>query len=454
MNEPNGSAHELKVDKMSADTLPNHSQIEMIRIADLRPRETNPRSHPQKQIEKIAKSIQEFGFTAPVLIDDENGIVAGHARIEAAQTIGLDAVPAVRLSHLSEAQIRAYVIADNKLAEIAEWDSDLLRIELSAIADLDFDLGDLGFETPELDILFGEAADDAEAPPPEPDRSEPSVCQTGDVWQVGPHRLGVGDVRDEKLLSALMDGRQARMVLTDPPYNVAVNGHVRVKRDDAHGEFAFASGEMNSEEFTDFLTETLRPLVRSLVDGGLVYSFMDWRHIDELNRAAFRLNLDPINLAVWVKPNGGMAPLYRSRHELCAVYKSGKAAHINNVELGKHGRYRTNVWEAPGMSSFGAGRDADLAAHPTVKPIGLLTEAILDVTKRGEIVLDGFAGSGSTLIAAHKAGRVGCGIEIDPRYGDVALRRLSKEVGEPARLASTGEIFDAVSESRRQEEAA
>ena len=432
----------------------NAPQIEMIGIADLKPRPDNPRTHSKAQIALIAKSIQEFGFTVPILIDSEGGVIAGHARLEAARLITMDAVPAVRIDHLTPTQIRAYVIADNKLAERSDWDSDLLRVELKALEDLDIDLCDLGFETPELDILFVIEGDDTEELAPEIDTSVPAVCQAGDVWCVGPHRLGVGDVRDEALLAGVLGGQSARMVLTDPPYNVAVNGHVRVKRDDAHGEFAFASGEMSSEEFVDFLTGTLRPLVRSLIDGGLVYSFMDWRHIDELNRAAFRLGLDPINLAVWVKPNGGMGSLYRSRHELCAVYKSGKASHINNVELGKHGRYRTNVWEAPGMSSFGAGRDADLAAHPTVKPVALLTEAILDVSRRGEIVLDGFAGSGSTLVAAHKADRIGCGIEIDPRYGDVALNRLSKAVGEPARLVSSGETFDAIAELRRQEEAA
>jgi len=427
---------------MSADTLLNHSQIEMIRIADLRPRDTNPRKHPQKQIEKIAKSIQAFGFTTPVLIDDENGIVAGHARIMAAQSIGMDAVPAVRLSHLSDAQIRAYVIADNKLAEIAEWDSNLLRIELSAIAELEFDLGDLGFETPELDILFGEDAGEAETPPPEPDRSAPSICQPGDIWQIGPHRLGVGDIRDEKLLCALMDGREARMVLTDPPYNVSVAGHIQVKPKTGHGEFAFASGEMTSDEFTAFLTDTFKPMRDHLIDGGLFYSWMDWRHLPELNRAAFCLGMDPVNLCVWRKTNAGMGSLYRSQHELCAIFKWGSASHVNNVELGKHGRSRSNVWDHPGMTSFGADRDDALKAHPTVKPVKVLSDAILDVSHRGEIIFDGFAGSGSTLIAAHQTGRIGIGVEIDPHYCDVALQRLSQATGLPPIHCATKDTFE------------
>ena len=427
---------------MSADTLLNHSQIEMIRIADLRPRDTNPRKHPQKQIEKIAKSIQAFGFTTPVLIDDENGIVAGHARIMAAQSIGMDAVPAVRLSHLSDAQIRAYVIADNKLAEIAEWDSNLLRIELSAIAELEFDLGDLGFETPELDILFGEDAGEAETPPPEPDRSAPSICQPGDIWQIGPHRLGVGDIRDEKLLCALMDGREARMVLTDPPYNVSVAGHIQVKPKTGHGEFAFASGEMTSDEFTAFLTDTFKPMRDHLIDGGLFYSWMDWRHLPELNRAAFCLGMDQINLCVWRKTNAGMGSLYRSQHELCAIFKWGSTPHVNNVELGKHGRSRSNVWDHPGMTSFGAGRGDALKAHPTVKPVKLLSEAIQDVSHRGEIIFDGFAGSGSTLIAAHQTGRIGIGVEIDSHYCDVALCRLSQATGLPPIHSATNDTFE------------
>lgn len=439
---------------MNADVLHNSPQIEMIHIADLRPREANPRTHPQKQIERIAKSIQEFGFTAPVLIDEDNGIVAGHARIEAAALAGMDAVPAVRLSHLSPAQIRAYVIADNKLAEGAGWDTDILRIELTAIAALDFDLGDLGFETPELDILFGDETSKAETLPPEPDRSAPGICQPGDIWQIGPHRLGVGDVRDTALLGKFMDGRHARMVLTDPPYNVRIGGHVQVKPKTDHNEFAFASGEMTCEQFTEFLCETFKPMRDALMDGGLFYSWMDWRHLPELHRAAFCLGLDPVNLCVWRKSNAGMGSLYRSQHELCAVYKWGQASHVNNVELGKHGRSRSNVWDHAGMTSFGADRDEALTAHPTVKPIKLLADAVQDVTHRGEIVLDGFAGSGSTLIAAHETGRIGIGVEIDPHYCDVALQRLSQATGLPALHSATNETLETRAAAHTQKDMA
>ncbi|WP_394693539.1 DNA methyltransferase [Hyphobacterium sp.] len=432
----------------------NIPQIDMVPLGDLRARGSNPRKHPQKQIELIAKSIQNFGFTAPVLIDEANGIVAGHARIEAAKSIGMEAVPVVRLAHLSEAQIRAYVIADNKLAERSDWDSDLLRIELSAIADLDFDLGDLGFEAPELDILFADNVEDDDDPPQMVDRATKAISQPGDIWQIGPHRLGVGDIRDESLLNALMDGREARMVLVDPPYNVKIASHVQVKPKTDHAEFAFASGEMSSEEFASFLSDTFKPMRNHLVDGGLFYSWMDWRHLPELNRAAFCLGMDQINLCVWCKTNAGMGSLYRSQHELCVVFKWGNQPHINNVELGKHGRNRSNVWDHAGMTSFGAERDDALKDHPTVKPVKLLADAIQDVTHRSDIILDGFAGSGSSLVAAHQTDRIGIGVEIDPHYCDVALRRLSQTTGLPPIHSATNDTFETRAKAQNQQETA
>lgn len=426
-------------------------QVEPVPLNTLTIRTANPRTHSKDQIDLLKRSITEFGFTTPLLVDDENQVIAGAGRLMAARELSLDTVPVIRLSHLSADQVRALVIADNQIAARAGWDIDLLRVELAELEVAEFDLELLGFETSILDQYLAIDPDDVEDVPGDGGITVAPVSRPGDVWVIGPHRLGVGDIRDADLLTQVLAGRTVRMVLTDPPYNVRVNGHVRPSKTNSHEEFAFASGEMNEEEFIAFLVDTLTPQLDALVEGGLAYAFMDWRHLFELNRAAFRLSLTPINLAVWVKSNGGMGSLYRSRHELCAIFKKGGGKHLNNVALGKHGRNRTNVWEYSGVNSFGEGREEALADHPTVKPVDMLADAILDVTKRRDLVLDGFAGSGSTLVAAARTGRVGVGVEYEPKYADVALRRLRAETGEIPRLLETNENFDAIAERRVKE---
>lgn len=426
-------------------------RVEDVSLNSLTIRTANPRTHSKDQIDLLKRSITEFGFTTPLLVDDENQVIAGAGRLMAARELGLEVVPIIRLSHLSADQVRALVIADNQIAARAGWDLDLLRVELAELEVAEFDLELLGFETAILDQYLvndpGGGGDEVG----EGGNVAPPVSRPGDVWVIGPHRLGVGDIRDADLLTRILDGRSVRMVLTDAPYNVPIKGHVRPNKANGHDEFAFASGEMNEEEFIAFLVETLTPQLGALVDGGLAYTFMDWRHLFELNRAAFRLGLTPINLAVWVKSNGGMGSLYRSRHELCAIFKKGACKHRNNVALGKHGRNRTNVWEYSGVNSFGEGREEALADHPTVKPVDMLADAILDVTKRKDLVLDGFAGSGSTLVAAARTGRVGVGVEYEPKYADVALRRLRAETGEIPRILESNENFDAIAERRVKE---
>ncbi|MEN0653920.1 MULTISPECIES: site-specific DNA-methyltransferase [Hyphobacterium] len=423
-------------------------RVEDVPLNSLTIRTTNPRTHSKEQIDLLKRSITEFGFTTPLLVDDENQVIAGAGRLMAARELGLEVVPIIRLSHLTAEQVRALVIADNQIAARAGWDLDLLRVELSELEVAEFDLELLGFETAILDqylaVDHGGGRDEAG----EGGNVAPPVSRPGDVWVIGPHRLGIGDIREPDLLARVLGGRSVRMVLTDPPYNVRIKGHVRPNKANGHDEFAFASGEMSEEEFITFLVETLTPQLGALVDGGLAYSFIDWRHAFELNRAAFRLSLTPINLAVWVKSNGGMGSLYRSRHELCAIYKKGGGKHVNNVELGRHGRNRTNIWQYSGVNAFGEGREEALADHPTVKPVDMLADAILDVTKRKDLVLDGFAGSGSTIVAAARTGRVGVGVEYEPKYADVALRRLRAETGEIPRLLETNENFDAIAERR------
>lgn len=403
------------------------AQIERIPIAALKPWPRNPRTHSKKQIAQIAASIQEFGFTNPVLIDDDRVILAGHGRVLAAQSLGWTDAPCLRLSQLSPAQKRAYVIADNKLALNAGWDEELLAEEFKALLleTPELDIGITGFTAAEIDraiegIAIEEPSDPREDRPPS---TAAARCRLGDVWQLGPHRLVCGDARDPAVFDLLMGGERARMVFTDPPYNVPIAGHVCGLGKVRHGEFLHASGEMNSAQFTEFLQSAFASLARVSMNGAIHYLCMDWRHIGELTAAGLGVYSELKNLIVWAKDNGGMGTFYRSRHELIFAYKVGDAPHLNTFELGQHGRYRTNVWDYKGVNSFKAGRAEELALHPTVKPVQMIADAIKDVSRRGEIVLDGFGGSGSTLIAAHKTGRRGYLIELNPLYCDRILAR-------------------------------
>jgi DNA modification methylase len=403
-------------------------QITITAISELKPWARNARTHSKKQTRQIADSIQTFGFTNPVLIDDALTILAGHGRVAAAQSLGMTTVPCVRLSHMTPAQKRAYVLADNKLALNAGWDDEILAEELEALLemDLDFEIDVMGFTISEIDSLIEGAANEEDGDPDDdaiPTVKAPERCQDGDVWQLGPHRLVCGDALDPFNTALLMNGEQARMVFTDPPYNVPIDGHVGGSGAIKHREFAMASGEMSESQFTAFLSQSFQQLAAHSVDGSIHYICMDWRHIREITQAGDQVYTELKNMITWVKDNGGMGTFYRSRHELIFAYKRGTAPHINSFELGQHGRYRTNVWEYKGVNSRGSGRMDELTMHPTVKPVQMIADAIKDVSGRGDIVLDIFGGSGSTLIAAHKTGRRGFLIELDPLYCDVILQR-------------------------------
>ncbi|MFZ5690033.1 MAG: site-specific DNA-methyltransferase [Pseudomonadota bacterium] len=422
----------------------------------LKARPTNPRTHTPRQIKQIAASIQEFGFINPVLLDGSDGIVAGHARVEAAISVGMSDVPTVRVDYLSPAQIRAYVIADNRLAEKAGWNRELLALELQELAvQPNFDVTVTGFDTAEIDIIIGEASgaepDEADEIP-EIDRSTSAISRSGDCWRIGDHFLVCGDALKPKTYEGLLRGKRAQMVFTDPPYNVRIEGNVSGLGKVKHREFAMASGEMSEREFTSFLKSALTNLADFSIDGSIHFICMDWRHVRELADAADAAYDEFKNLCVWSKSNAGMGSLYRSAHELIFVYKRGRAKHINNVELGRFGRNRTNIWPYPSMSSFGKDRDVALAGHPTTKPLALVSDAILDCSKRGGIVLDAFAGSGTTLLAAEKTGRRGYGIELDPHYVDVAIQRFDEVYGITAIHVDSGLAFDRVRGERTEKQ--
>jgi DNA modification methylase len=430
-------------------------QIEQISIHALRPQDRNARTHSQRQIRQIGESILRYGFINPILIDDDHHIIAGHGRVEAAKGLNITTVPAVRLSHLNEAEKRAYVIADNRLAEKAGWDPEILAIELQGLIDIGFDVELTGFETPEIDLIL-EEFDDASpksltADDQTPDRSSsPPISRVGDLWILDAHRLLCGDARSPAAYAKLLGGRTADLVFTDPPYNVRIDGHVSGLGRIRHSEFAMASGEMAETEYTQFLSTTLSQAAKASRDGALHYICMDWRHLYELLSAGREIYDGLLNLCVWNKNNGGMGSFYRSKHELIPVFKVGNAPHINNVELGRHGRNRTNVWDYAGLNTFRAGRLDELAMHPTVKPVALVADAIKDASRRSDLVLDPFAGSGTTIIAAEKTGRRAYALEIDPKYVDVIIRRWQALTGKEAILEATATSFEDTLKQRQR----
>jgi len=420
-------------------------RLEYIALTDLVPHDRNARTHSKKQLKQIADSITRFGFTNPVLVDGNNSVVAGHGRIEAARLLGMAHVPVLRFEHMTETEKRAYVIADNRLAELAGWDNNLLASELEAIAELDanFELALTGFDPAEVEALLNSLeADPATEAPVEIDESEPIITRLGDTWVLGDHLITCGDATDPEVYRRLLGDEKAQMVFTDPPYNVPVNGHICGLGKVQHEEFVMASGEMSEEEFTRFLTDVTANMAAFSCDGSIHYICVDWRHMRELLAAGGSSYAELKNLVVWNKDNGGMGAFYRSKHELVFVFKNGSGPHINNFGLGQHGRHRTNVWDYAGVNSMKAERDEELAMHPTVKPVAMVADAIRDCSRRGGIVLDAFSGSGTTIMAADQTGRRARAIELDPRYVDVAIRRWQKATGGKAILTGSEAAFD------------
>lgn len=426
-------------------------RIEMMPVGSLKPYARNARTHSRRQVQQIANSIRKFGFTNPVLISDEGEIIAGHGRVLAARELGLDEVPTLRLSHLNAEERRAYVIADNKLAENAGWDTETLAIELQALIDIDFDVTLTGFSLAEIDFVIEQGtAADASGLDAVPEIAQVAISGMGDLWLLGEHRLLCGDSQSREVVDRLLGGARADLIFTDPPYNVKIDGHTGGLGSIKHREFAFAAGEMTSAQFTTFLTTTLGNAAAVSKDGAIAFVCMDWRHMRELLDAGDAVFSELKNLCVWNKTNGGMGSFYRSKHELIFVFKIGTLPHTSSFGLGETGRYRTNVWDYAGISSLGAGRNDTLAMHPTVKPVALVADAIKDCSRRGEIVLDLFGGSGSTLMAAASCGRRGYLLEYDPLYCDTIIRRWEQYSGKSARLDGTDLSFEDIAMERQR----
>jgi DNA modification methylase len=411
----------------------------------------NPRVHSEKQIRQIARSIKAFGFNVPIQINRQTQVVGGHGRLEAAKVLGLATVPTIELEHLTLEQQIAFAIADNKLTENSKWDERLLaeQVKFLSEVDLDFSLEATGFEVAEIDVLIeglapaSENGHDAADVLPEP-RSSAPVTKLGDLWLLNSHRVLCENSLNENSFRVLMQNRKASTVFVDPPYNLPIDRYVGGLGAIKHREFAMASGEMSRGEFTDFLAQSFRLLLRYSVDPSIHFACGDWRHIREFLDAGYQTYSELKNLCVWAKDNAGMGTFYRSQHELIFVFKAGKDPHRNNFQLGQYGRYRTNLWRYGGGNSFSRNTEEGnlLELHPTVKPVTLIADAVMDVSVRGDIVLDSFLGSGSTLVACERTDRICCGIELDPVYVDTIVRRWQRFTGLSATHAVSGRSFD------------
>jgi len=420
-------------------------RIEFRPVSEIGHDPKHPRKITEKQKEKAAACIHATGFVMPAVVDKNGMAVIGAEWVEAARILGLDEIPVIPAESLTETQVRSLRIAYPKIQDIGEWDLKILAAEFQFLVEMKVDLRGTAFDTPEIDIIMGANVlsqdESIENTIPEIDPDKPAVSVVGDLWFLDRHRLICANATIIQNYEILMDGEKAQAVIADPPFNVPNKGHTGGKGSIKHREFVEAHGEKSEEEFIAFLAEYLAHSRDSLADGGLIYSFMDWRSQYEMLMAVRKADLKQINLVVWNKNNGAMGSLYRSKHELVHVLKKNTASHINNVELGKHGRYRTNVWDYAGINTFRKGRMAELALHPTVKPAGMIADAILDCTHRDQIVLDPFAGSGTIFISCEKTGRRGYAIELDPLYADTSVRRWQEFTGKQAVHAQTGLTF-------------
>jgi DNA modification methylase len=439
--------------------------IEYIPVGDLKPNPHNARKHPESQIDLLAANLRQFGFVGAIIVDEGNVIIAGHGRYQAAKRVGMDVVPCIRVTHLTAKAKMALALADNRLGELSAWDEGALASQLEQLwtPDLDFDFEVTGFDTVDVDRLLG--------PEPDPlgrksgagefsvdpddevlclETEAPSVSQPGDMWGLGSHRVLHGDALDPRSYDVLLGDDVATQIVTDPPYNVPNRGHVSSR---PFREFAMAAGEMSPKEFSGFLARALSLSAGTARDGAIFHVFMDWHHLGEMQLAIRDARLEVKNLCVWAKPSAGMGSFYRSQHELIFVLKHGTAKHINNFGLGARGRNRSNIWRYPAVRGVRRGVNDPDGGHPTVKPVALIMDAIRDCSRRHDIILDPFGGSGTTLIAAERVGRHARLMEIDGHYVDLILRRWQAVVKRPATRASDGRSYDQIAADRDGTEA-
>lgn len=405
------------------------------------------------QVERIVKSLKRFGQCAPVIIRADGAIVDGATMVEAAKQLGFTEIDCVVLEHLTDDETRGLRVTLNKVATLGQFDLSELSIELTELLEIDTSLIDIAFTMPEIDIIthVGVAANDDEKGEGDDDDLPPTpaaavVSRKGDVWELGKHRVICGDSLAAETYATLMAGASASAIICDPPYNCAISGFVTSNK--AHKEFAMAAGEMSDSEFDSFLTTFLAVSKGYAKKGSLVYACIDWRTCHQLVGAGKAAGLRHVNTLVWNKGTGGMGSLYRSAHEMIPVFCNGDKPHTNNIELGKHGRDRTNVLSYAGANRKGSSANKMLGKHPTPKPVELIADLMLDCTQVGDIVLDPFLGSGTMIIAAEKTKRIGYGVELDPGYVDLIVRRWEEHTGKQAVHADSGLSFEQLAAER------
>ncbi|QZP07730.1 DNA modification methylase [Caenibius sp. WL] len=422
-----------------------HRPVHELKASTTRSRETTP-----ELLEKIIRSIKTFGLVLPILIEKDGTIVVGHALWEAAIKLGLETIECRVVEHLDPTEIEALSLAINRIGESGKYSLERLRDQLIRIESAGIELVSTGFTLPEIGQIMIKPA------PTEEDEGECDggredeivVTKTGDYFQLGDHRLVCGDALDEISWRRVLEGRQAQCVFSDAPYNCPIKGFVGGFGRHQHDDFLMFAGKESEEEFAAFLEAYLTHCRTFTSPGAVIFAAMDWRQIDVLLQAGRAAGLSRINVAVWNKGAGGMGSTYRSAHEFFAVFCNGKSAATNNIALGVHGRDRTNVWTFPGANRKGSSAARALEDHPTPKPVELVLEALLDVTNPGDVVLDPFLGSGTTIIAAEQCGRRACGIELDPKYIDRTIRRWEKLTGEEAVHVRTNLTFAELAERR------
>lgn len=432
-----------------SDTRP--LKLRYVATSALSPHPRNARVHPKKQIARLKALIRKVGFRVPIIIDADNVILAGHGRHQAAVELGIPEVPVIAFEDLTEEDRRAFMLADNLIGEKGDYDREALRLEVGYLTEAGYEVELTGLDTIEIDRLLGsELAGDRNADDIVPlPCAEPPITRLGDHWHIGDHRLVVGDARDPEVVEKLMNGERAELVFTDPPYGCMIENNVSGLGKVVHGNFVMGAGQ---ESLSELALTILRPAFRNVAAhcqrGAIAFVCTDWRAAPHMLDAAGGVFDEVKNWIVWVKTNAGMGTFYRSQFELILAFRVSPGKVINNFGLGEGGRHRSNVWTYAGANTFRAGRRQDLIDHPTVKPKKLVADAILDCSRRNGIVLDVFAGSGTTLVSAAMSGRRGYGIELDPCYADVILRRLTEQVGVPAMLGGT-RPFDLIVAERR-----
>lgn len=429
--------------------LTNSPSVQRVPIDALKLSATPVRRHPKKEIEKARKLLATHGQVPPVLAAPNGEIIFWEAIWLALKADGATEVDAVIVTGKSPTELKSLQLALNRIPLDASWDDQNVRNILEQLVRVDFDLDLTGFDAPEIDYYLNLDAPQAnveENGSDIPPVGTTAISKPGMIWALGDHRVGCGSATDLAFVSRVLNGRTASVCFVDPPYNIKVDGFITGKGRHRHREFVRGAGELSTEEYFALLRNSLSVLRICCLPTALVYACIDWRHVAEMTVAGRACDMPLYTICVWTKTNGGMGGIYRNAHELVCVFRAGTEQPLNNVELGRHGRNRTNVWSYPGMSSFGKERDELLGSHPTVKPVAMISDVLRDVTKRGEIVLDTFLGSGSTLMAAQETGRICCGVELDPLYVDVTIRRWQKATGRDAVLVETGESFNGIAQ--------